>query len=48
MANWIKITDKSNNGGRTWAWVTVGGTTIGVVGANFQAVWETLCRMFGF
>lgn len=47
MAKWLKITDNSKNGGKIWAWVSVGGTAIGVVGANWQAILNTLASVFG-
>lgn len=46
-SDWVKITDNTKSGGSVWAWVTVGGTAIGVVGANWQAVLNILASVFG-
>ena len=44
----IKIIDKSNTGGKVWAWVTVGGaTTVGVMASNWQAIMQMLATVFG-
>lgn len=42
-----KLEDNSNNGGKVWAWVAVGGTTIGVVAANLQTIMQMLTSIFG-
>lgn len=44
----VKIIDKSNKGGKVWAWVTVGGaTTVGVMASNWQAIMQLLATVFG-
>lgn len=43
----VKIVDKTNNGGKIWAFVAVGGTAIGVAAANFPQLLTMLASIFG-
>lgn len=43
-----KIEDKSNNGGKVWGWVVLGGgTVIGVVANTFPQLIQMLGSIFG-
>lgn len=43
-----KIVDKSNNGGKVWGWVAIGGgTVIGVVANTFPQLIQMLGSIFG-